>query len=252
MKCEIFEKELSTIVNEDIRKFAETLLNDAPDYFYHVPASSTGKYHPQISLGDGGLVRHTKAVVRFFNHLMGIEQNYSLFTEREMDLGRVACLIHDIQKSGTEKYYQEHSEDGKKKVFTVFEHPLLAAKYVLRYKDTIPENELKYIAMAVGSHMGQWNTDKRNSTVLPKPTTDMQKMVHLADYLASRKDIELQFDESEKEKVDINEYIFPLKKYKGEKLVDVAKKDKPYLQWCYDNLTLQEPLKGFIEEFIKG
>ena len=58
---------LNTFVNNDIKEFAVELLNTLPDYVWHVGASSTGKYHPEYSLGDGGLMRHQVAVVRFLN-----------------------------------------------------------------------------------------------------------------------------------------------------------------------------------------
>ena len=248
-KHELFNKELETITNEDIRDFAKKLLDDAPEYFFHVAASSTGKYHPQISLGDGGLMRHTKAVIRFFNHIMGVEQNSSLFTDRELDLGRVACLIHDIQKSGDATTYAEKSNNGEKKVFTVFDHPLLAAKYVLAYKGQyLNEEELEYIASAVRGHMGQWNTDKRSSVVLPKPETEMQKMVHLADYLASRKDIEMQFDASEKEQLpSIDEYVIPFGKHKGKTLSQINKEDPGWITWAKENFE-REPVKSLLKQ----
>jgi hypothetical protein len=41
--------------------------------------------------------------------------------------------------------------------------------------------------------MGQWNTN--GSSELPVPKTPDQKILHLADFLASRKDINLEFDE---------------------------------------------------------
>lgn len=243
MKSEIFKNELQTIKNDDIRAYAVILLDKAPDYFYHVAASSTGRYHSTISLGDGGLVRHTKAVLRFYNHLMGIEQNSSLFTEREIDLGRVACLVHDIQKSGNETDYAKKSNNGEKKVFTVFDHPLLAAKYVLTEKK-LSDEELKFIAAAVCSHMGEFNTDKRNpGIVLPKPKTEMQKLVHLADYLASRKDLTVSFDEDTYAYSipDINEYTLTFGKYIGKKLTEVP---KDYLVWLEkNNLLNKEPLK---------
>lgn len=248
-KHELFSKELETITNNDIKDFAKKLLDDAPEYFFHVAASSTGKYHPQISLGDGGLMRHTKAVVRFFNHLMGIEQNSSLFTDRELDLGRVACLVHDIQKSGNATTYAEKSNNGEKKVFTVFDHPLLAAKYVMNYKGQyLKEEELEYIASCVSSHMGSWNTDKRSSIVLPKPETEMQKIVHLADYLASRKDIEMQFDASEKEQLpSVEEYIITFGKYTGKTLLQINEIDPGWIAWAKDNLE-REPVKSLLKQ----
>ena len=122
MKSELFKNELKTITSDDIRDFAKVVLDDAPDYFFKVAASSTGKYHPAYALGDGGLMRHTKAVLRIYNYIIGLEQYQNQFDERWIDLGRVACLAHDIQKSGTAEIYEEKAKDGKK-VFTVFNHP---------------------------------------------------------------------------------------------------------------------------------
>ena len=86
---------LNTIISNDIREFAEVLVDGLPDYIWHVGASSTGKYHPAYSLGDGGLMRHQIAVVRFLNYFFELEQYNTQFTTREMDLMRVAGLIHD-------------------------------------------------------------------------------------------------------------------------------------------------------------
>lgn len=155
MKSELFQNELKTIQSDDIRDFAKVVLDDAPDYFFKVAASSTGKYHPAYALGDGGLMRHTKAVLRIYNYIIGLEQYQNQFDERWIDLGRVACLAHDIQKSGTAETYEEKAKDGKK-VFTVFNHPLLAAEYIRNYKGLyLEDDELEIIADAVSSHMGQ-------------------------------------------------------------------------------------------------
>ena len=47
-----------------------TLIELLPNYFFEVPASSTGKYHPEFALGDGGLIRHTKVAVRIAYELL--------------------------------------------------------------------------------------------------------------------------------------------------------------------------------------
>ena len=49
---------LNTFENDDIKDFAIVLLDNLPEYIWHVGASSTGKYHPAYSLGEGGLMRH--------------------------------------------------------------------------------------------------------------------------------------------------------------------------------------------------
>ena len=64
-----FKKEIETINYNSLKVFATWCLNQLPDYFYEVAASSTGKYHPSYALGDGGLVRHTIAAVRIANAL---------------------------------------------------------------------------------------------------------------------------------------------------------------------------------------
>ena len=62
----IFEKELSYIKDEEVK----TIVLFSLEYFANDmdktgPASSTGKYHPDSDNGEGGLIRHTKAVTRF-------------------------------------------------------------------------------------------------------------------------------------------------------------------------------------------
>lgn len=154
---------------------------------FSVAASSTGKYHPTYALGDGGLARHTVALVRILNHVFGVESIADQFTSRERDLLRVAGIAHDMQKSGSQEDYERNK-------YTKFDHPLRAANMV-RKLSGLPEEEKELIATTIESHMGQWNVDKRNpGTVLPKPENKYQILLHLCDYLASRKDIEIKFD----------------------------------------------------------
>lgn len=181
---------LDTFENEDIKKFAITLLDNLPPYIWEVGASSTGKYHPAYTLGYYGLMKHQVAVVRFINFFFELEQYNTIFNSRQRDCLRVAALIHDGRKSGSQKDY----ENSK---YTKFNHPLLMAKEVMSYKDMniIPNDDILYIAKAISSHMGQWNTDKKSDSSLPKPTSESQKLLHLADYLASRKSLNVDFSE---------------------------------------------------------
>ena len=80
---EYFIKELFYIKNPRIRESANTLVNLLPEYFYHIPASSTGKYHPKYALGDGGLLRHTKVVVRIGYELLSNNSIGHSFTSDE-------------------------------------------------------------------------------------------------------------------------------------------------------------------------
>jgi len=53
-KVEIFKKELSYIKNSKYLESAKVMLELLPDYFFSIPASSTGKYHPSFAQGDMG------------------------------------------------------------------------------------------------------------------------------------------------------------------------------------------------------
>lgn len=243
----IFDEILDSIENEDIKEFAKKkCIPTVEDYFWVVPASSTRKYHPDYACTEGGLAKHTVALVRFLNHMFGVESITSQFTSRERDLLRVAGMMHDTRKSGTQKDYERSK-------WTRFDHPLQAAA-VIRGLDGLPKEEIEMIAHMIESHMGQWCTDKRNpDVVLPKPTDKYQIILHVADYLASRKDIEVKFDGVEfptkkEAPPNISTWVIPFgKKHKGETLKQVAENDPGYIEWAKDNIT-SEPMKTLLAQ----
>lgn len=240
-KSRIFDSLLDTFENEDIKNFANECIETIPNYFWDVGASSTGKYHPQYALGDLGLARHTCALVRFLNHILNIDCYKNEFTSRERDLLRVAGIMHDSRKSGDD-------EDYARNKFTKFDHPILAANEIRTIIGFIPEDEVEFVANTIESHMGQWNTDKRNKTVLPLPENKYQKILHLADYLASRKDIEVLFSEAEKAQLpDLDSYVITFGKYSGKTLPQIAEVDPGYISWAKDNMA-REPVKSLLAQ----
>ena len=228
---------LATIVNEDIREFANVLVDGLPNYIWEVGASSTGKYHPAYSLGDGGLMRHQIAVVRFLNYFFELEQYNTKFTSRECDLMRVAGLVHDGRKSGEQSDYERSK-------FTKFDHPIQMANIIRSYEGQyLNHDELEFMAHCVESHMGSWNTDRKSSVVLPKPMDEYQQFVHLADYLASRKDLTMAFDNIEAPRVtpaNVDDYVIGFGKYKGTKLVDLYNQDRGYCMWLKENSYMKD------------
>lgn len=181
--------EINTIKNADDRRFAFTLLNSVPNYFFSVPASSSGKYHPKDDLGEGGLVRHSIRVARMLGHLLE-PYGYFDFDEEQKDLLKIAALFHDCMKSGTQEEYERDKH-------TKFLHPLYAANHIMTVAVTNSYSYEKAILIynAVISHMGQWHTS--NAGALPVPVTPDQKVLHLADYLASRKDINMEVEKED-------------------------------------------------------
>lgn len=186
-KYENFNQELTYIKDERIKESAKYMLNQLPDYFYMVPASSTGKYHPEYALGEGGLLRHTKAAVRIAFELLSDPIIGDKYSQNEKDLMIFGLMIHDGLKSGKvqEKY-------------TKFDHPLLIGKFLQEEKAnlTLNEEELTFLCKVIASHMGPWNKDYDGNEVLPVPKTKYENFVHMCDYLASRKCILIPFDSS--------------------------------------------------------
>ncbi len=188
MKENIFKIELEYIKNGRIKKSAISLINLLPDYFFEVPASSTGKYHPSYALGDKGLVRHTKAAVKIAYDLLNNLTTGSAFTSDEKDLIILSLLVHDGFKSGLVK-----------EKYTKVDHPLIVSNFIKENSNklTLEDNEIEFLTSNIESHMGQWNTDFNGNEVLPLPKLKGQRFVHMCDYLASRKYLEVTFDKED-------------------------------------------------------
>lgn len=187
MKNSIFDYELSFIKNPDIKNFTIKALESLPDYFYEVPASSSGKYHPQYALGKGGLVRHTKAAVRIALELFRCETVTGHYSDNTKDIIISALLLHDGCK---------HGLNGSK--YTITEHPIVVVEMIRNNNDLnnlLDKEIFDKIMNGILTHMGQWTSDyKTGKEVLEKPKTGIQNFIHMCDYLASRKSIEINFE----------------------------------------------------------
>lgn len=176
-------KELDLIKTPAIRTLVENCLKEVPAYFWTMPASTTGKYHPEYTLGEGGLVRHTKAAVMIANELLRLDIFKALVGQS--DEIYAALILHDTVKKGM---------DGS--AYTTTDHPLQASKLVQYVADKTYCNHPSVVTIRrlIETHMGQWTTDYDGNEVLPKPRTSIQMFVHLCDYLASRKFINVDVE----------------------------------------------------------
>lgn len=184
-KIEQFEVELGYIQDETIQEDCRMMIELLPDYFFEVPASSTGKYHPSYTLGEGGLLRHTKAAVRIAYELLQDPCIGDKYTAIEQDVMLMGLLLHDGLKSGL-----EHSK------YTKVDHPILMANFIDEQKDELlmSDEERNLLTSVIRTHMGPWTQDYNGQEVLEKPKTKYQNFVHMCDYLASRKCVLFQFD----------------------------------------------------------
>ena len=185
-KEEIFLDELELINDESLSESLLKIIEKLPEYWFIEPASSTGKYHPEYALGNGGLLRHSKAAMRIGYELLNDPCIGDKYTSREKDLMLMSLLVHDGLKLGLpqEKY-------------TRFDHPILMGKFILdNYKEfDITKEDAEFMNDVIKTHMGPWTTDYDGNEVLEKPKNKYQNFVHMCDYLASRKCILVPFDE---------------------------------------------------------
>lgn len=163
------DKEISLIKDAHIKSIVTSCLPFVPDYFWHIPSSSTGKYHPEDENVDGGLVLHTKRVVMVVRML----SNALDFDEHTTDVLTAAAIMHDWRKNGepnTGYTANAHGADW-----------ILIASKVWKMNVMISDPDIKLIANLIACHMGRFDT--------PFMTEGISSILYLADYIASRKEV---------------------------------------------------------------
>lgn len=179
-KC---KKEFSNAINEigdsKLREACLNMMDEIPKYFWKIPASSSGKYHPECDLGQGGLVRHSLMVKKCALDLL-LTKMFVPNNNENRDNAIVCALFHDAFKSG-------ETDEGD--IGTVFNHPKISSLFVVEElcKYGIPIERATIIEEAIACHMGIWNTSKYSNCVLPLPHSDFDRLIHTADFVASRK-----------------------------------------------------------------
>lgn len=187
-KISYFKQEIDYVFDTRLRDNIKIMIDILPEYFFEMAASTTGKYHPSFALGVGGLVRHTKAAVRIGYELLNNNCIGNVFNENEKDLIIMAIIMHDGCKSGLVK--------GE---YTVANHPLVVSKLIRDNRDklTLTDDELDLLCSMIETHMGEFNKDYRGNAILPLPQNKYQKFVHMCDYLASKKFLDIKFNGNE-------------------------------------------------------
>ena len=183
-KIEYFNKEYSYIKDNKKREDVKYLVNKLPDYFFEIPASSTGKYHPSFASSENGLVKHTKVAVRIAKELLD-NPGLNNFKDNEKDIIIMAIILHDGCKSGIVK-----------ENYTRFDHPLIVSQFIKENRSSLSLNdeEMELLIRVISSHMGIWNKDYNGNEILPIPKDKYQRFVHMCDYLSSKKFIDVKFD----------------------------------------------------------
>ena len=193
-KLNWFSSELATIekLDKDVNIAGQRFIQDLPDYFFTVPASSTGKHHAKFTSGEHGLLFHTKAAFYVATELLKNPLfNYFNGDARKEALALLAILLHDGCKRGMINEGEAHTQ---------FNHPQLIADFIDKqyriFNVYLTEEEVEFLKSLIITHMGPWTTSKYSKDVLPAPETEAQKFIHLYDYIASRERLEFRMNEN--------------------------------------------------------
>ncbi|MBD3286425.1 HD domain-containing protein [candidate division WOR-3 bacterium] len=165
------DEEIAAIEDSSIKEFVSKALGKVPDYFWHVPASASGRFHPLDTLDDGGLVLHTKRVVYLATEIAKVFKIEGV----RLDVLRAASILHDSFKNGIAD--EGHTEE---------DHPLIV-RYQLKdfSADTTHFDE---IMEAIECHQGLWGPQP-----LRMPKKPVEWALHIADFVASRSAFYLYF-----------------------------------------------------------
>ena len=245
-KSSIFEDFLNTFETDEIREYCRDMIEQAPDYIWTIPASTSMKYHNATQCQPGGQLYHILMACEIMNYILGLEYIKNKFSQpKKRDCMRTAICLHDMIKCGL---------DGGQ--YTVHEHPVLAQKWV---EETTVEHDIdsrlkKYIGRLIASHSGEWTSSNRSTTVLPSVENDEQFITHLCDYLGSRANLDMVFDLGIIKKInmfqklpDIEEYKITFGKYKGYTLPEIMDEDSSYIDWMKTQ-DLRYPVNELIKQ----
>ncbi len=159
-----FSKEINKIQEPTIRRFVEEALKIIPDYFWRIPASASGRFHPLDTLGEGGLVLHT---LRVFYLVEELAKVFLLKNER-LDIVRAAAILHDSYKHGVKD--EGHGDK---------EHPFYPRIHLKKISHLTPYFD--EIMDVIETHQGRWGIEP-----VRMPKTREQWVLHIADFIASR------------------------------------------------------------------
>ena len=174
--------EVGEIEDDGLREETVAAFVDyCPDYFWEVPASSSGKYHHVYHREYRGLWLHTKRAFTAYQRDAPSLVQQGEIDDFEADCGRAAILLHDMFKFGLEEngddpvVINEGFKEGYDEIdaHTTSDHDVLAAE-VLRENTGLPHD----VIGCVESHNGPWCDGKQ-------PESPLEQLHHMADMSAS-------------------------------------------------------------------
>lgn len=172
--------EISIIQNPDIRGFVRAILY-AVDHFWSAPASASVEDHPLDEAAEGGLVLHTKRVIRTV--LLLAESQ--LRSSEEIDLLLAAALLHDVTKMNPDyDYMHPYTVDGLVEQISIRDELDPSSYDRSGTKGLLADPETLVVLMRlIRCHEGA-------ASPIPEtlPVTQMEWILHWANIIASNLD----------------------------------------------------------------
>ena len=208
-KTEQIKEFIWMIENDDLRAFTYFIFSQSHPSMWEIPSSSSGKYHPEWENGEGGLIRHIKAV---FALCMTALRRYGYSHESpgdaninaEMrDILAFSALLHDWGKNGDpntnwgKHTTKTHGEDTAKLI-----KEELLPKFIKLFPEINNKEELENLVdkscFAIQHHYGVWSKEKIKPD--DEKLTNAARILQESDYYSSRK-IFSSVDEEEIKKI---------------------------------------------------
>jgi hypothetical protein len=177
MNSHIFDDILSNIRNSHIRLFTRNCLESANEELEWIPASTSGKYHPEECTKKGGLIVHIQRACYFGYTFI---KSHQWEENIKGDILISSLLLHDIAKKG----------DYKNNYDAYINHPLIGAEQTRKHAQDIPENIFRIIFNCIKYHYGPWTHKSYQKPM--EQYTQLEYLTYLADFLSSQKTLEIK------------------------------------------------------------
>lgn len=247
-KQKIFEPISRNFETDEFRSYFMDMVAEIPDYVFTMPSSTSGKFHNKTQCQTYGQIYHVYMFDSILNHRLRLKMNKELYsTPEERDAMRCVPVFHDAVKCGW---------NGSQ--YTVQDHPLLASRWVMetQTEHKVPDEYKKMIADMCEAHSGEWNKSRSGQVIMSEPRNAREFFIHECDILSSRADLDYIIPDELKELLesnieiqlpDINTYVLPFGKYRGETLAHVKEVDSGYIAWAKENIN-KEPVKSLLQQ----
>ena len=247
-KQKIFEPISRNFETDEFRAYFMDMVAEIPDYVFTMPSSTSGKFHNKTQCQTYGQIYHVYMFDSILNHRLRLKMNKEIYsTPEERDAMRCVPVFHDAVKCGW---------NGSQ--YTVQDHPLLASRWVMetQTEHKVPDEYKKMIADMCEAHSGEWNKSRSGQVIMSEPRNAREFFIHECDILSSCADLDYIIPDELKELLesnieiqlpDINTYVLPFGKYRGETLAHVKEVDSGYIAWAKENIN-KEPVKSLLQQ----